>query len=489
MKKVLILLIVLAALIGVAFLVSDRSDQQFKPVATREKLITAADGKSAFDVNAVKKIRIKEDDKAVTVALTGDAWTVAERSNYPAAFDKISKVLLELRALKTAGQRTMGKAAWGRVKLKAPGDGKKEETGLQVELLGEGDKALHTLVLGSTQTSNTVGKEASPYNMGGGGRYVRVSGDGDTTVWVVSDEFYDLVTRAEDWIDKSFIAVTKLKAVEVTAPKAEDSWSASRKDEAGDFALDNAKDGEAFDTSKASLNSLLANGNVTDVLSKDKATPEFMKDATKVKLTTFENFTYNLQVLKKTVDGAEKAYITVAVTADLPKERPPVKDEKPEDKKKADDAFAATKKTQEEKLANEKKVEGWVFEVGSYVVDALLKKRSEVLKDKPKDEPKKDATIPGTPGAPPISITPPPAPTAAAAPKPKSAPITVTTPPVSVQPAKDPTPANAPATPTPPKPELKAPPASPIPETPKAPPAPAKADAPKAEEKKADDKK
>jgi hypothetical protein len=113
---------------------------------------------------------------------------------------------------------------------------------------------------------------------------------------------------------------------------------------------------------------------------------ETMKDAVKVRITTFEGFRYDLQVNKKNVDGADKYYLTVAVSADIPKERPAVKDEKEEDKKKNDEAFAAEKKTKEEKLANEKKLEGWAYEVTEYTVSSLLKKRSEVLADPAKDE-------------------------------------------------------------------------------------------------------
>ncbi len=474
MKKLVILLIVLAALVGVAMLVQDKSGQKFKPAPGREKLL------AGLDVNAVKKIRIKDHEKTATLVLKGETWTVAERSDYPAAFEKLGKALLDLREQKAGKQTTVGKAAWGRVKLNAPGEGTKEQSGTQVELIGEGDKVLHTIVIGGSQSTNTVGKEASPFG-GGGGHLVRVNGDGDSTVWIVDNEFYDLTPRAEDWIEKTFISVQDPKEVEVTATKPEDSWKAARTEAAGDFKLADAKAGEELDAAKVSLGSILSSAMFNDVLPKDKATADFMKDATKARITTFDGFTYLLQMLKKTVDGSEKDYVVVTISADIPKERPPVKDEKPEDKKKADDEFAAKKKAKEEKLAAEKKCEGWVFEVSSYTIDALMKKRSEVLKAKeaaaqPGAAP---APAPGAPPAPPAIIpqappTPVPAtakaPAPAAATKAKSTPITVTTPPVSVPPVKSPAPA-PPTAPQPPK--VQPPSASPTPAAP--PPAPAKA--------------
>ena len=478
MKKIILLLLVLGALIGIAFVARDTGENRLKPIQSRAKLLTD------LDVNAVKKIRIKEGSKSATAALTGDIWTVAERSNYPAAFEKISNLLLELKDQKAGNQTKLGKGAWGDVQLKAPGDGKDEETGLQVELLGEGDKALATLILGKNQSSTKVGKEENPM-MGGGGstRYARVVGDPETSVWVLGNQFSDISTRAEDWIEKSFIDVQKLKEVEVTAANAADSWKASRKDESvTDFTLADAKPGEEIDNAKASLAALLSSASFTDILPKDKATPDFMKDAVKAKLSTFDGFTYNVAVLKKGTGSDEKHYATVTVSADIPKERPAVKDEKEEDKKKADEAFKTQKTASEEKLAKEKKVEGWVYEISSYTVTALLKKRSEMMKDKPKDGAPAAPTAPGLGSIPGL----PPAPEAAApkinatvtpAPQPKPAPITVTTPPVSV-------PATATPAPTPPKPdELKPKPSGPTlpgdgkPATPK-PEAP-KADAPK----------
>lgn len=478
MKKVILLLLVLAALIGVAVVTKDNSENRLKPAAAREKLLPD------LDVNAVRKIKIKEYDteksvfNTVTLAITGDQWGVGERSGYPAAFEKLGKMLMDLKDQKAGKQKKYGPGAWADLKLKEPKDGVKDEgAGLAIELLGDNDKVIRTLVLGKNVTSSTVGREASPFGGGGNERYARVNDDGDT-VWQVDGQFYDIRPAPEDWIEKSFIEVAKIKDVEITAPTAADSWKASRKDETGDFALADAKPGEDFDKDKASLATVLANPTFNDVVTKDKANADFMKGATKAKITTFEGFTYNVQFIKKGSGSDEKYYISVATMGDFPKERPAVKDEKPEDKKKADDEFAAKKKTLEEKLAKEKKADGWVFEISSYTLGGLEKKRSELMKEKPAADPAKAGGAPPAPASAPMTPPAPPAP-----PAPPKTPITVTTPPVSV-PASP-----APAAPTPPKPELKAPPKDPLPVTPApakptdepkpAAPAPAKPEEPK----------
>ena len=211
-----------------------------------------------------------------------------------------------------------------------------------------------------------------------GSRFVRVVGE--DTIWEIGEQLPDLVTKPESWISKSFIDVQELKSVTVSLAKPEDSWTAVRAEENGDFTLVDAKPGEKVDPGKATLGTLLSNASFTDVLAKDKVAA-VMKDATKVKLVTFQGFTYDLQVAKQAgkTGTPDKYFLSVNVSSVFPKQRPEVKDEKPEEKKANDESFAAMKKTLSEKLANEQKLAGWVFEVSEYSVSSLLKKRSEIL--------------------------------------------------------------------------------------------------------------
>ena len=77
------------------------------------------------------------------------------------------------------------------------------------------------------------------------------------------------------------------------------------------------------------------------------------------------------------------------MAADIPKERTPGKDEKPEDKAKLDKEFKDQQQKLEDKLAQEQAYEKWVYLVSSWTVDSLLKDRSQLLVEK-KGEPKKD---------------------------------------------------------------------------------------------------
>lgn len=416
MKKLLILLVVLGGLIGFAVYYQNEQNKTLNTAATRgvrqrEYLLPG------LRVEALRKFILKDDKNTVTITVSDDlkSAVVAERAGYPASMDKLSSTMSDLREQKISSKVQIGKSAWAKNKLKAPGDGA-EGIGTQVEMKDGADKALATLILGdNTDISGT--NNPNPMMGGTSQRLVRTIEDGET-IWQVGNTFFDLEAKAENWIDKSFIDVQKIKEIAVTAPKADDSWTINRaKDSDTDFVLVTSLTTESLDNSKITASSLLSSPSFNDVSPKDKAA-ELLKDATKVKITTFDGFTYDILVAKQGKDGGEKYYMSVNVAADIPKSRAPVKDEKEEDKKKADEAFAADKKSREEKLAKEQKFAGWVYEVSEYTVNNLLKKRSEVVKlEVPK------ATEPAKPAA-----SAPASPAAAGA----SNPVSVTTPPVSV---------------------------------------------------------
>jgi len=440
--KIILLLVILAALIGTAVIYQNQQNASLNTatkqgVKSREQLIPG------LDMTAVQKLRLKDAKSEVNITIDEDrkGAKVAERGGYPASLDRISTALSDLREQKIASKLQVLKGAWAEIEVQPPGEST-EGVGTQVELIGSGDKPLHTLILG--KQPDTAGGQSSTQFSGGSQRMIRIPEDGDT-IWVVSNTFFDLEPKPESWLDKAFIDVQKLKEVTVTAPKADEGWKVGRADEnTTDFTLLDAKTGEALDSAKLPIGSLLSAPTFNDVLAKDKA-GDALKDATKAKITTFDGFTYDVQVAKQSKDSSDKYYLSVTVSADIPKTRTPVKDEKEEDKKKKDEEFATTKKTKEDKLAKEQKFAGWVYEVSEYTVNNLFKKRSEIVKVVAKAEaptPSAPAPTPvpaqpapsAAPATPPVPATP--APTATATPPmpmpATPAPATTTTPPISV---------------------------------------------------------
>lgn len=448
MNRNVLLLIILAALVGGGILVQKNKNSRLNSagadIKSRELLLPDLPTKD------IGKIHIKDGANEVNLANTDGKWRVAERSNYPASTEKIARTLLSLGEIKLTSGKHIKKDSRGSYKLLAADEGQGFESGLQVDLLNAKGDLLNSVIAGKYMQSSG-GANANSMNGATEQRFVRIPSDGETA-WLINDIFYDIQATPQDWLDKAFFDVRKLKDVTITAANPADSWAAQRKDENSEFTLTDPKvPGDALDTAKANgLTTLLSQPTFNDVLTKDKATPDFMKGAIAARINTFENFHYDIKLVeKKEAGGTEpKYYLTVNVSADIPKARPADPKEKPEDKKKNDDAFAAANKELEQKLAKEKNYEGWVYNVSNYIVTTLTKKRSEVLRDKAQPPPTPSVKVP-TPSGPKITL-----------------PESVPTPSPTSEPKAD-APSPAPAPPA-------APPASPAPEAPKtAPPAPA----------------
>jgi hypothetical protein len=167
------------------------------------------------------------------------------------------------------------------------------------------------------------------------------------------------------------------------------SWKLSRETETGDWKLADAKPGEQLDSGKtSSVSNPLSSPSFNDVDTVSKPEQLGLDKPTVVTLNTFENFTYTLKVGQKTNDNYP---MLLAVAAQLPKDRTPVKDEKPEDKDKLDKQFKEQQKKLEDKLAQEQAFQNWTYLVSSWTLDPLLKNRAQLMVEK-KEEPKKDDT-------------------------------------------------------------------------------------------------
>ena len=89
------------------------------------------------------------------------------------------------------------------------------------------------------------------------------------------------------------------------------------------------------------------------------------------------------------VDG--KQYIKVSISWNGATERVAAADEKPEDKERLDADFAKKVKESQEKAKElNDRLSPWTYEVGTNALSSIDKTFADFLKDKPKEEPKKD---------------------------------------------------------------------------------------------------
>ena len=94
---------------------------------------------------------------------------------------------------------------------------------------------------------------------------------------------------------------------------------------------------------------------------------------------TFDGFKYEVKVNEK--DDAGNYNLTLAVSAELKKEREAAPEETEEDKTKKDEEFAKELAELTKTLAEQKALVGHVYETRNFFVDSINKDRSELMKD------------------------------------------------------------------------------------------------------------
>jgi len=386
-KQLGILLVLVIVLGGAGILLRKRQSASWDTgnAAIGKKLL------GDFPVNDVSHIVLKQGTNEVNLAKKDELWRVRERNDYPANYSEITDFILKAKDLKVVQTDKVGPSQLPRYGLVT---GSASNAAMTVELKGQADKSIRTLLLGKKHMKKS--DRPSPYGGEMGeegwpdGRYVKTGTDSENVV-LISEALDNIKPQPENWLNKEFFKVEKVKSIAVAFPAATNSWKLSRETEAAEWKLADAKPSEQLDASKASnVANPLSSPSFVDVVTKSKPEELGLDKPTVATIDTFDNFTYTIKLGQKTNDNFP---LTVAVAAQLPKERTLGKDEKPEDKDKLDKDFKEQQKKLEEKLAQEKSFEKWIYLVSNWTVDPLVKERSQLLVEK-KEEPKKDQTKP-----------------------------------------------------------------------------------------------
>ncbi len=381
-RKQLLILLVLVVVLGVAGLLMYQRNQASWQGSDREGAARKLLGE--LPVNDVAAILIKSGTNELDLVRKDNLWRVKQRGDYPANFSEISSFLLKAADLKAAQTEEIGPSLLARYKLLPPGP--ETNTAVLVELRDQNGKAIKSLLLGKTHMRKSAGRSSPMGEMGEDegwpdGRYVMVGGQ-TKTVAVVSEPLSNLEPKPEQWLNKDFFKVEKIRTIAVEYPAATNSWKVSRETEtASDWKLAEATPGEQLDSAKtSSFSYALSSPSFNDVLPADtKPEQAGLDKPTMVTMETFDDFTYSIKVGQKTNDNVP---IAVAVTAQIPKERTPGKDEKAEDKAKLDKEFKEKQKKLEDKLIQEQSYGKRIYLVSNWTLDSMLKERGQLLAEK-----------------------------------------------------------------------------------------------------------
>ena len=252
-RKQLFILIVLLVVLGVSGLVLYKRNQTAWQGGGRQGAALKLLGD--LPVNDITAIVIKGGMNQLDLVKKDNLWRVKQRDDYPANFSEISGFLLKAADLKATQTEEIGASQLGRYKLLPPSPA--ANTAVLVELYDQSGKVIKSLLLGKTHMRKSAGRPSAMGDMGENegwpdGRYVMV-GTGAKTVAVVSDPLSNIEPKPDQWLNKDFFKVEKVRSIAVAYPAATNSWNVSRETEtASDWKLAEPKPGEQLDSAKTS---------------------------------------------------------------------------------------------------------------------------------------------------------------------------------------------------------------------------------------------
>jgi hypothetical protein len=381
--KQIVLLLVLVAVIGaIGFFVQKRSQSQWSESAAPGggKLLD-------FPINDVARVVIRSANGQVNIAKKNNLWVVKEKADYPANFERVSRLIRQLWELHPVQELTVGPSQLARLELVQPGQsdnaspaslaptGNGHSSGTLVELKDKDGKTLAQLIAGKQNVRRGEGPRQFPMPMG---RYVLASArDGGRQVALVN-QMVDVDTKPESWVRRDFVKISNPSSITLSGQTPAKHWTLTRADEKAEWKLADARPNESPEKPvTASLATLLSSSMFTDVLPPD-AKPEAhgLDKPDLLTIQTFDGFTYVLKIGKA---EANNYPVAVSLNTNLAKERTPAPDEKPEDKAKKDEQFNRRRKELEEKAASEKELEKRIYLVPKYTLDPFLKDRAALL--------------------------------------------------------------------------------------------------------------
>src|SRR5215467_14339719 len=115
-RKQIVILLVLVAIIGaIASVLQRRSQSEWaESSASTAKILD-------FPINDVARIVIRGADGHVDIAKKNDLWVVEEKADYPADFERASKLIRQLWELHPVQELNVGQSQFSRLHLIEPG--------------------------------------------------------------------------------------------------------------------------------------------------------------------------------------------------------------------------------------------------------------------------------------------------------------------------------------------------------------------------------
>lgn len=152
-------------------------------------------------VERLAAIRVRTHDATVTVRATANGWVVADRGDYPAAFEKVKATVLGFAALEKAEAKTAKAENYARLGVEDADT--KGGAAREVSLLDDQGEALARLIIG----------KPAPAQGGEGGLFVRIPGE--PRAWAVRGSV-DPGAEPRDWVQRRLVDVAAEALVRIS---------------------------------------------------------------------------------------------------------------------------------------------------------------------------------------------------------------------------------------------------------------------------------
>ncbi len=296
--------------------------------------------------DAVAKVTIQTKDGTITLVRTSpETWTSPDRFDYPAAGDKINKLVRQLNDMRLIEAKTASAERYERLEV----EDMAEEASSRLIRLEDGDGKVLAEALIGKRLFRLTGNANS-------GTYIRRPGEDQS--WLASGGF-DLEPEVEAWLDQIVVEVDREEVAKVAVTLADGgTYSVSREKAGDELQFDDLAEGEALkaDASITELASALTSVRHAGVKRvTDMSWPEVRHAAT---IRSFDG-------LELTVELAlieDEPWATFSAAAG----------------QLSDDAAAADQTRQRVEAINDKAA-GWAYQVNQSLFQRLTKPRESWL--------------------------------------------------------------------------------------------------------------
>jgi Domain of unknown function (DUF4340) len=336
-------------------------------------------------INEVSQISVKMQTGTITIARTGESWTVKEKHDYPANMEKIREVVVGLGELKILEAKTKKPELYDKLGLEDV-----EAEGLLSTGITLKDSA------GAPIADVIVGKQQpSKGSLGQDEVYIRKSGEPQT--WLTIGKF-SVEKFPSEWLDKDFLEIEpkRVRRVNITHPDKTKLMLEKKSPDDSDFIVVNLPKGKEVQ-SQFAVNNIVS--TVTSLGLEDvKPASEISFDEKSVVTAVFQTFD-GLEGTVKLLRKDEKNYVKVSAVFNVdlvwkPQPEEESKAEKPADEVNADGKNTEKKEPEKPKPpkikpeadvkteieALNKKAVDWVYIIPKFRADTILKKPEDLIK-------------------------------------------------------------------------------------------------------------